>query len=56
MHLLYQLVHAVRQLIIISEFYKMEKLIPLINQIQEVIARTNLPNIIELPQIVVIGA
>jgi GTP-binding protein EngB required for normal cell division len=34
----------------------MEKLIPVINKIQDIFARVNLPNYIDLPQIVVVGA
>ena len=34
---------------------KMEKLIPLINKLQEIFVRTKVPFSVELPQIVVIG-
>ena len=34
----------------------MEKLIPLINKVQNVLATTNKHNILDLPQIVVVGA
>lgn len=34
----------------------MNQLIPLINKIQEITSNVSLPNVIELPQLVVVGA